>query len=84
MHSQPAWRVIIRRQNEGWSPKLVPVGDDATGDLRPGLAVLLGAVGCVLLIMCANVANLLLVQTTGRAKELAVRDADQPRRCIAS
>ena len=61
--------------NAGWSPTLVPVADDAAGDLRPGLLVLAGAVACVLLIMCANVANLLLVQTTGRAKELAVRTA---------
>jgi putative ABC transport system permease protein len=61
--------------NAGWSPRLVPVGDDAAGDLRPGLLVLAGAVACVLLVMCANVANLLLVQATGRAKELAVRTA---------
>ena len=74
-----AFAVSLAREhpdtNAGWSPKLVPVGDDAAGDLRPGLLVLAGAVACVLLIMCANVANLLLVQTTGRAKELAVRTA---------
>lgn len=79
--AQGEMRVIVRTMNKEHpnihprAARIMPLLDGLAGPARPALLILLGAVGCLLLVACANVANLLLARAATRQREMSIRAA---------